>query len=108
MQAPDGRWVTKAARAPTDYSDVTSTALAIRALNAYAPPTMKAGYARRTAKSARWLQDYHPESTEEQQKTNANQQSDAAQNDIEDGEDAYVVSHWRMTLPPHSTSIGFH
>lgn len=65
VQAPDGRWITKAARAPTDYSDVTSTALAIRALKVYAPPTMKADYGRRTAKAAQWLQGRSPESTEE-------------------------------------------
>ncbi len=65
-QYGDGRWATRAARAPTDYSDVTSTALAIRALNTYAPPTMRAAFAARTAKAARWLRRYHPASTEEQ------------------------------------------
>jgi len=64
-QYGDGRWITRAARAPTDYSDVTGTALAIRALKAYAPPTMKARFAQRIDKAARWLRAYHPESTEE-------------------------------------------
>lgn len=64
-QARDGRWITKAARAPTDYSDVTSTALSIRALQLYAPPTMKKSFEQRIAKGARWLRAYNPGSTEE-------------------------------------------
>lgn len=64
-QYGDGRWITRAARAPTDYSDVTCTALAIRALKAYAPPTMKIRFAKRIAKAARWLRSYQPQSTEE-------------------------------------------
>jgi ankyrin repeat protein len=64
-QYGDGRWVTKASRAPTDYSDVTSTASAIRALKLYAPPTMKARIDRSLGKATRWLRGYHPQSTEE-------------------------------------------
>src|SRR2546426_5765172 len=54
-QARDGRWITKAARAPMDYSDVTSTALSLRALKLYAPPTMKNSFEQRIAHAARWL-----------------------------------------------------
>jgi hypothetical protein len=64
-QARDGRWITKAARAPTDYSDVTSTALSIRALQLYAPPTMKKSFEQRIAKGVHWLRGYDPSSTEE-------------------------------------------
>ncbi|HUS37400.1 MAG TPA: ankyrin repeat domain-containing protein [Verrucomicrobiae bacterium] len=64
-QYDDGRWVTKASRAPTDYSDVTSTAAAIRALKLYAPPTMKNRIDRNLAKAARWLRSYEAQSTEE-------------------------------------------
>jgi ankyrin repeat protein len=64
-QARDGRWITKASRAPTDYSDVTSTALSIRALKLYAPPTMKQSIEQRIAKGADWLRGYDPSSTEE-------------------------------------------
>lgn len=64
-QYGDGRWVTKASRAPTDYSDVTSTAAAIRALKLYAPPTMKNKINRNIAKAARWLRTYEAQSTEE-------------------------------------------
>jgi hypothetical protein len=64
-QYGDGRWVTKASRAPTDYSDVTSTAAAIRALKLYAPPTMQNKIDRQIAKAARWLRGYEAQSTEE-------------------------------------------
>lgn len=64
-QFGDGRWITRAARAPTDYSDVTSTALAIRALRLYSPPTMKEQFDRRIDRAASWLQGIRPSSTEE-------------------------------------------
>jgi ankyrin repeat protein len=64
-QYGDGRWVTKASRAPTDYSDVTSTASAIRALKLYAPPTMKSKIDRQLAKATTWLRGYEAQSTEE-------------------------------------------
>jgi hypothetical protein len=64
-QYGDGRWITKAARAPTDYSDVTSTALAIKALKIYAPPTMKARFDQKIAKATLWLRRYQAQSTEE-------------------------------------------
>jgi ankyrin repeat protein len=64
-QARDGRWITKAARAPMDYSDVTSTALSLRALKLYAPPTMKNSFEQRIANAARWLRGYNTSSTEE-------------------------------------------
>jgi squalene cyclase len=57
--------VTKASRAPTDYSDVTSTASAIRALKLYAPPTMKKRIDRQLAKATMWLRGYQAQSTEE-------------------------------------------
>lgn len=64
-QSGDGRWTTKAARAPTDYSDVTSTALAIRALHSYAPPTMKRPFQRRIDRATAWLRQVRADSTEE-------------------------------------------
>ena len=64
-QYGDGRWVTKAWRPPTDYSDVTSTALAIRALKAYAPPTMKKRIDQNIRKAGAWLADYEAQSVEE-------------------------------------------
>ena len=64
-QSPDGRWITSASRAPTDYSDVTSTALSLRALQLYGPPVRKQEYAHRINKAAAWLRDYRAESNEE-------------------------------------------
>jgi ankyrin repeat protein len=64
-QYADGRWVTKASRAPTDYSDVSSTAAAIRALKLYAPTTMKNRIERNLAKATTWLRSYQAQSTEE-------------------------------------------
>jgi len=64
-QYSDGRWVTKASRAPTDYSDITSTALAIRALKLSAPPTMKNRIDKNLARAAVWLKGYRAQSTEE-------------------------------------------
>ncbi len=64
-QYGDGRWISKASRAPTDAGDVTSTALAIRALRLYAPPTMKTRMEARIAAGARWLGGYVPDSAEE-------------------------------------------
>ena len=64
-QSHDGRWITSTSRAPTDYSDVTSTALSLRALQLYAPPVRKQEYARRINKAAVWLRGYRAESNEE-------------------------------------------
>ena len=64
-QFSDGRWITRVARAPTDYSDVSSTALALRALKVYSPPTMKKQFERRIERAATWLHGVHPTSTEE-------------------------------------------
>jgi ankyrin repeat protein len=64
-QFVDGRWITRAVRAPTDYSDVTVTALAIRALKLYAPPTMEKQFGRRIESAAAWLRRVRPESTDE-------------------------------------------
>lgn len=64
-QSQDGRWITKAWRPPTDYSDITTTALAIRALKVYAPPTMKTAFDKRISDAAAWLRAVRPLSTEE-------------------------------------------
>lgn len=64
-QFQDGRWITKAARPPTDYSDVTSTALAVQALKAYAPPTMASQFEEKISRALQWLRSYQPASTEE-------------------------------------------
>ncbi len=64
-QFSDGRWISKTSRAPTDAGDVTSTALAIRALRLYAPPTMKPRMEARIAAAARWLGGFEGDSAED-------------------------------------------
>lgn len=64
-QFPDGRWIASSARAPMDYTDVTSTVLSMRALQLYSPPLKKNEYAKQVARAASWLRRYRAESTEE-------------------------------------------
>lgn len=64
-QYGDGRWISRASRAPTDAGDVSSTALAIRALRLYAPPTMKARMDARIAAGAKWLGGFDADSIED-------------------------------------------
>jgi ankyrin repeat protein len=55
-QGPDGRWSSESHRPPLEDSDVTATALAVRALSLYAPDEMKERIARATA----WLAAKEP------------------------------------------------
>jgi hypothetical protein len=64
-QHKDGRWITRASRAPTDYTDVTSTALALRALDLYSPPSMRADIRQRMAAAAAWLREFPALTAEE-------------------------------------------
>jgi ankyrin repeat protein len=64
-QYGDGRWISRASRAPTDVGDVTSTALAMRALALYAPPTMKPRMDARIAAAARWLSGFAADTTDD-------------------------------------------
>lgn len=64
-QFGDGRWITRSVRAPTDYSDITITALAIRALQLYSPPILQKSFARRIDAAANWLRHSRPDSTDE-------------------------------------------
>ena len=56
LQLNNGSWVSDAHRPPTEYSPVTATAVAIRAIDAYSPP----GHAERTKQritlATQWLQ----------------------------------------------------
>lgn len=64
-QAEDGRWPVWAARPPLEGSEFTATALAIRAVQKYAPPQMTAEVAQRTAKARAWLLATPGKSTED-------------------------------------------
>jgi ankyrin repeat protein len=64
-QARDGRWLNSVARPPSLYSDVTTTAFALRAVKTYAPPTKKDEIADQVRRAAEWLRKATPTSTEE-------------------------------------------
>ena len=64
-QAPDGRWRIFANRPPIESSDMQVTALSMRALQLYAPPTRKAEFDRSVANAAAWLRTAPVRVTEE-------------------------------------------
>jgi hypothetical protein len=64
-QERDGRWRSVSHRPPTEYSDITTTALALHALDLYAPPANRRECERRIVKAAAWLLQTQPASTEE-------------------------------------------
>ena len=64
-QGGEGRWSSGVARPPSGYSDITATALAIRALQLYAPPTKQREFEGRIERAAKWLQQRTTQATEE-------------------------------------------
>ena len=64
-QAPDGRWLIFANRPPIESSDVQVTALAMRALQLYAPRTHKPEFDKAIAAAAAWLRTAPVRTTEE-------------------------------------------
>lgn len=64
LQARDGRWRAVSHRPPSEYSDVTTTALGLRALQLYGPET-GAEYDKRIERAAAWLLRVTPRATEE-------------------------------------------
>jgi ankyrin repeat protein len=64
-QFPDGSWRPWAPRPPLEFSPVTSTALAIRALKLYAPPASRGMIDARIASARQYLLDVKPRTTEE-------------------------------------------
>ena len=65
-QLADGSWRVASHRPPIESSDIAVTALALRSLQAYAPPPLKAEYARAVQRGAAWLTQAQPKSTEDQ------------------------------------------
>ena len=65
-QGGDGAWRVITARPPIESSDFAVTALSIRGLLAYAPPTQAARYAQSIRRAALWLRSAQPRSTEDQ------------------------------------------
>ena len=64
-QKPDGHWNEFDERPPQSYSVVTSTALAIRALQIYSHPSLKQDARRRIDRAREWLLARTPRDTEE-------------------------------------------
>jgi ankyrin repeat protein len=64
-QFADGSWRVASHRPPMESSHITTTAVAIRSLRAYAPPPMKAAYDRAVQRGAAWLATATPTTTED-------------------------------------------
>ena len=64
-QLPDGRWPVLTARPPLESSEFTATALAIRAMQTYAPKSCGLEVARRMALARTWLLSAYPKTTED-------------------------------------------
>ena len=64
-QASDGRWPVLTARPPLESSEFTATALAVRAMQTYAPASAAPEVTRRTAQARAWLLSTKPKTTED-------------------------------------------
>jgi hypothetical protein len=61
-QLPDGSWTAFSHRPPLEYSRISATALAVRAMQLYGPPGLKTAFDRRIARAREWLIATKPES----------------------------------------------
>lgn len=64
-QGPDGRWPVFAARPPLEGSEITCTALAVKALHAYGLAEFSAENRERLERGRQWLVQSRPKSTED-------------------------------------------
>ena len=64
-QSPDGRWRIRDHRPPLETSDISLTAISLRAIQAYGLKTQRPAYERAIQLGARWLENAQPESTED-------------------------------------------
>ena len=64
-QAPDGHWPVLAIRPPIESNDLTVTALSMRALQVFAPPSRRAEYADAVNRARAWLMNARATATEE-------------------------------------------
>ncbi|MDC0325765.1 ankyrin repeat domain-containing protein [bacterium] len=64
-QNSDGRWHVTAHRPPSEYSDISNTAFAIQAIQAYAPPGLKKTALRSIQKARQYLNHAQPEAMED-------------------------------------------
>jgi hypothetical protein len=65
FQQDDGSWTYTTAREPMQSSDFTTTAMAARVLQAYAPEDQKGRADEAVARARRWLLDNSPETTDD-------------------------------------------
>ncbi len=65
LQQPDGHWRLATSRPPIESSEVEVTAVALRALQRYAPPARRAEYAAAAAAATQWLAATVPSTTED-------------------------------------------
>jgi hypothetical protein len=64
-QSPDGRWPVQTIRPPIESNDIEVTAMAMRALQLYAPEAKRAESARAVGRARNWLASAKGEVTEE-------------------------------------------
>ena len=64
-QAANGGWRIATQRPPIESSDIEATAIALRALQVYAPRPQRADYAKAVRKGAIWLRQAQPKTTED-------------------------------------------
>jgi hypothetical protein len=64
-QASDGHWPVTTIRPPIESNDIEVTAVSMRALQAFAPPSRRAEFEDAVARARAWLTDARPAVTEE-------------------------------------------
>jgi ankyrin repeat protein len=64
-QTPAGQWRIVAHRPPIESSDIEVTAVSMRALQTYAPPTQRAVYEAAAQRASAWLLQARPKTTED-------------------------------------------
>jgi N-acyl-D-amino-acid deacylase len=64
-QMPDGSWPERWGRPPLEYSPVSATAVAIRALDLYGFPSRRPEFSKRIARASAWLAKAVPAASEE-------------------------------------------
>jgi ankyrin repeat protein len=64
-QAPDGHWPVTAIRPPIESNDIEVTAVSMRALQVFAPPSRRAEYTKAVDRARAWLTAAQASSTEE-------------------------------------------
>jgi hypothetical protein len=64
-QAPDGHWPVTTIRPPIESNDIEVTAVSMRALQVFAPPSRRAEYAKAVDRACAWLTSAQATATEE-------------------------------------------